>query len=117
MKVNYFFILIGALIALLMGFWVFSIAEGKDNDMLCGVCSTVCFLSTVIAMLAVKPDSARMAVNLKVLSTVFFLLFVVSHFCFALFGIRMPYYVIINALALLIFFALYYWMVKRSASV
>ena len=108
MKTNFFFICISTLIALLLAYWAFYIAEGKENDVVCGVCSALCFLCTLIPTFGISHEYPRISTNLRVLSIVFFLLFVVSHFCFATFGVRMPYYVIVNALALLIYLAIYY---------
>ena len=107
MKVNVFFVCIGTLIALLLAYWTFDIAKGKENDVACGVCSAVCFMGTLIPMLGINHESSSISVNLRVLSAVFFLLFIMSHFCFAFFGVRMPYYILVNALALLVYIAIY----------
>lgn len=117
MKVNVFYVCIGALIALLLAYWAFDIAEGKENDVICGVGSAICFMGTLVPMLGIRHESSRISVNLRVLSAAFFLIFVVSHFCFALFGVRMPYYVIVNALILLVFIAVYYGIGKKTTSV
>ena len=114
MKVNIFYLCIGFAIALLLAYWVFSVAEGDKNDTISGVCSAICFLGTLIPLFGIGHRSSRIAVNLRLLSAAFFVLFVISQFCFAAFGIRMPYYVIVNALALLLFIAIYYVISKKE---
>ena len=117
MKVNFFYSCIGALIALLLAYWAFDIAKGKENDVICAVCSAVCFIGTLVPMLGIGHESSRISVNLRVLSAVFFLLFVVSHFCFAFFGVCMPYYMIVNAIVLLVFILIYHGIGKQSTTI
>jgi hypothetical protein len=117
MKVNVFFFGIGIVMALLLAYWAFSIAEGQANDKICGIGSAICFMGTLIPMLGIGHDSSRISVNLRILSAVFFLIFLVSHFCLAIFGVRMPYYVIVNALLLLVFIAIYYGIGKKATTV
>ena len=115
MKWNFFLTFISILLALLLGYWTFSIAEGRDNDTICGVCSAICFIATLVPTFAVGHESGRIAVNLRILAGVCFALFVISHFCFAIFGVKMPYYVIVNGIVLLIFLALYYAIGKTNS--
>jgi len=114
MKVSIFYLCIGTLIALLLAYWVFSVAEGDKNDTISGICSAVCFLGTLIPLFGIGHKSSRVAINLRVLSASFFVLFVISHFCFAAFGVRMPHYVIVNALVLLFYMAIYYNISKKD---
>lgn len=114
MKANIFLSCISVLLALLLAYWTFSIAKGQENDIVCGVCSGVCFVATLLPMLAIRYDSGRQTTNLRILSMLFFVVFLISHFCFASLGIRMPYYVIVNGLVLLIFIALLYTISKNN---
>lgn len=117
MKANFFFICISTLIALFLAYLAYYIAEGKENDVVCGVCSALCFLCTLIPTFGISHKLPRISANLRVLSIVFFLLFVVSHFCFAAFGVCMPYYVVVNALVLLVYLAIYYGIGFRTSNV
>lgn len=110
MKVNIFLACISTLLSLLLGYWAFSIAKGMENDIVCGVCSTVCFMGTLLPMLAISHEWGRIGVNLQVLSAVSFTVFVISHFCFANFGVKMPYYVIVNGIFFLVYAAFVYQM-------
>ena len=80
MKANIFLTLISLILAGLIGYWVFSNAEGKEQDMLCGICSTVCFLATLIPAIGLRYESDRIGTNIRVLSGLFFIAFLISHF-------------------------------------
>ena len=108
MKTNVFLTLISILLAGLIGFWVFSVAEGKEQNVLCGICSTICFLATIIPIMGLRYNSARIGTHIRVLSGLFFIAFLISHFSFAYHGIKMPLYVILNGILLVIFLFLLY---------
>ena len=108
MKANAFLTLISIVLAGLFGYWVYSVAEGKEQDILCGICSTICFLSTVIPIVGFKYESGRMGVNVRILSGLFFIAFLISHFLFAYYGVKMPLYIILNGILLVFFLAIYY---------
>lgn len=96
------------LLAGLCGYLAFSLAQGKENDFVCGIASTICFLGTLIPCMGLKHESASINANIRVLSGTFFFIFLVSHILFAIFGIRMPFYVIINGILLVVFMAFLY---------
>lgn len=105
-----FLSLISIAIACLAGYLAFNIAEEKDQNTLCGIFSTICFSATLLPAMGLQYKSNRLGVNIRVLSIIFFVVFLISHFCFANFGIRMPLYVILNGIILLIYLALLYKM-------
>ena len=108
MKANIFLTLISLSLAGLIGYWVFSNAEGKEQDMLCGICSTVCFLATLIPSICLRYESDRIGTNIRVLSGLFFIAFLASHFYFANYGIKMPLYVILNGILLVVYLGIFY---------
>lgn len=110
MKANIFLSFIGVVLASLIGYLAFNVAKGHENDILCGVCSTICFIATLIPVLGLSYESSRLGTNIRVLSALFFVVFLVSHFCFAGFGIKMPYYIICNGIILIIYLAIIYKM-------
>lgn len=110
MKANVIMTIVGLALACLIGYLVFNVAAGDPNEALCGVVSTVCFLATLIPMMGIKYESARLATNIRVFSALFFVIFLISHFCFAGFGIKVPYYVVVNGILLLIYLAAFYKM-------
>lgn len=108
MRPNFFLTLITLLLTALISYLAYSVAEGMENDAICGVGSAVCFLTTLLPTMGMKYDSARVGANIRILSGLFFLLFLVSHACFISLGIKMPYYVIANGILLVIFLAIFY---------
>lgn len=110
MKVNVFLTVIAVLAGALMGYFAFYVAEGAPNDVLCGIFSSVCFVGTLVPAIGLSYSSERLGANTRILSVLFLIVFMVSHFCFAGCGVKMPYYLIVNGLLLLIYLALIYKM-------
>lgn len=110
MKTNLFLSFIAITLALLIGYLAYNVAEGQENDIVCGIGSTICFIATLIPIIGQNYESDRQGTNIRVLSSLFFIIFVVSHFCFAGFGVKMPYYVICNGIILVVYLAILYKM-------
>lgn len=110
MKVNIFLTLISIMLAALVGYLAYNVANGDKNDVVCGVGSAICFSATLIPTMGLQYESGRLGVNIRVFSTLFFVVFVISHFCFASFGVEMPYYIIVNGITLMIYLAIFYKM-------
>lgn len=110
MKINIFLSFISVALASLVGYLAFNIAEGQDHDFVCGFGSAICFIVTLIPTIGLNYESNRLGTNIKVLSALFFVIFLISHFCFASFGIKMPYYIICNGIILVIYLAILYKM-------
>ena len=98
------------MLAALVGFLAFNVANGKENDIVCGIGSSICFAATLIPTIGLQYESGRLGVNIRVFSSVFFVIFAISHFCFAGFGVKMPYYIIVNGIMLMIYLAILYKM-------
>ncbi|WP_019969206.1 hypothetical protein [Segatella maculosa] len=110
MKANMFLVTISIALSALIGYLAFNVAEGKEHSEVCGWGSTICFVVTLIPMIGLHYDSGRLGVNVRVCSALFFIMFLISHFCFAGFGINIPYYIVINGILLTIYFAIFYKM-------
>jgi len=108
MKINMFLLLVSIALTALLGYWIYDTARGDENDILCGIISSVCILSTLIPFIGLQYEDTRIGVNIRILSCLFLVIFLVSHFCFAIFGVAMPAYLIVNGSALLIYLAIFY---------
>ena len=108
MRANIFLTIISLILAGLIGYWVFSNAKGQEEDTLCGICSSLCFLATLIPCIGLHYDSSRIGTNIRVLSGLFFIVFLISHFYFANYGIKMPLYVILNGILLVVYLGIFY---------
>ena len=110
MKINPILSLISCAIAALLGYLAFSVAVPDENSLLCGVASGVCFFATLLPLMGLSCESSRLKTNINVFAGMFFFLFAVSHFCFAAFGVSMPFYIILNGILLLVYIASLYKM-------
>ena len=98
------------MLAALIGYLVFYVANGDDNDVVCGIGSCICFAATLIPGMGLQYESGRLGVNIRVFSSIFFIIFAIIHFCFAGFGVIMPYYIIVTGIMLMIYLAIFYKM-------
>lgn len=98
------------MLAAFVGYLVYDVASGDENDMVCGIGSGICFAATLIPTLGLHYETGRLGTNIRVFSTLFFIVFAISHFCFAGFGVKMPYYIIVNGIVLIIYLAVFYKM-------
>lgn len=101
---------ISVLLAALIGYLAFTVARGDAYDTVCGITSGLCFLSALLPVMGLSLESGRLKANVNILAILFFVVFLVSHFAFAAFGVKMPYYIIINGILLLIYLAVIYKM-------
>ena len=108
MKVNIILTLISIILAALVGYLVFNVASGEENDLVCGIGSGICYAITLIPSIGLQYGSGRRGVNIRVFSIIFFIFLAISNFCFAGFGINMPYYIIVNGIILMIYLAIFY---------
>ena len=108
MKANLFLTLISIVLATLVGYLAYNVASGKENDMVCGIGSGICFAATLIPIMGLQYESGRLGTNIRVFSALFFIVFAISHFYFAILGVIMPYYIIVNSIILLIYLSVLY---------
>lgn len=98
------------MLATLVGYLAYNVASGEENDMVFGIGSGICFAATLIPIMGLQYESGRLGTNIRVFSALFFIVFAISHFCFAGFGVKMPYYIIVNGIMLMIYLAIFYKM-------
>ncbi len=110
MKANVFLTIIGAVVGCLIGYLAYYVAEGDQNDMVCGIGSAICFIATLCPLIGWQFESGKLGTNIRMMTLIFFVVFLISNFCFAGFGVNMPLYVIVNGVLLLIYLAIFYKM-------
>ena len=115
MKANVFLTIISVILALLIGFLAYTIAEDKANDSLCGVGTSLCLIAALIPTIRLQYESGRMGTNIRVYSALFFIIFLISNFCFASFVINVPYYIITNGIMLVIFLTIFHKMQNNNS--
>ncbi len=109
MKVNAVLLIIAIGIAVLLGFLVYSFCLSTDNACAIGVTSALSFAVTLVPILGLKHESSRMQVNIKVMSTMALIVFLIiaAVMCFISVEKLNVYYIIVGILVLIYFGALY----------
>lgn len=108
MRLKAFPLALSLALAGLLGYFIYYITKSADYDLLWGVGATICFAITAIPILGTQYESARQGLNLKILSGIFFIIFVISHICFARLGADVAYYIIVNGCLMIAYLALFY---------
>ena len=112
MKINVFLTIISLFLTGILGYSAFNIAKGDENAILGGIVSGICFAATLIPMIGLQYNSSKLGVNIRLLAGLFFIVFLISNFCYASWGINMPSYIIVNGIILLVVLAILYKMTK-----
>lgn len=104
MKISVFPTLLLLIATAAIGFLAYHIAKSNTdpNDIVVGIGTGVSILLTLGCVLGVTMEDGRKNVNLKAWSITAFIVVTIVNLCFAVFGVSMPYYVIVLALTLVI---------------
>lgn len=108
MRVNVFLTILGIVFSCLIGYLAYYISAGDENNLLCGIGSTVCFAITLIPAMGLKYESSRIGISIRIFSFVTLIAFVISCFCFAKYGVTLPHYILVNGILLIIYLAIFY---------
>ena len=60
MKTNTFLTIISIVLAALVGYLAFHVASGKENDIVCGMYSTICFAATLVPAMGLEYESGSL---------------------------------------------------------
>lgn len=103
MKISYFNSLLSFFAIIIIGYWAFYIANSNNdqNDVIVGLGTAISVLLTLGTGLGFSLEDSRGNVNMKILCLVAFVLLMIVNFCYACFGVSMPYYVIVVGLLLI----------------
>ena len=116
MKLKAFPLALSLALAGLLGYFIYYITKSADCDLLWGIVATICFAITAAPTLGIQYKSARQGLNLKILSGVFLITFVISHVCFAKLGSDVAYYIIVNGCLMVAYLALFYKISRLQMS-
>lgn len=111
MKVNAVLLIIAIGIAALLGFLVYSFCSSTDNACAIGVTSALSFAVTLVPIMGLKHESGRMQVNIKVMSTMALIVFLIMAAVMCFISVeRLNVYYIIVGIMILIYLGLIYSM-------
>lgn len=108
MKTNVFLMVIGVVLACLLSYLVLTLACDSDSSLTFGIGSMLGFLVTLVPLIGARHNSHRLAVNLNVLSALFFVLLLVCNVCFAMFNGPIPYFIISNGVLVVAYVVAFY---------
>lgn len=105
MKTSYFYMVLSVIAMAILGYWTYYVAHSNNdpNDVVVGIGTAICVIASLGPGISISLDDTRVNVNMKVLCLVAFIVLTILNFCYAEFGVSMPYYVIIVGLLLIAF--------------
>lgn len=104
MKINLFPTALIVVATFAIGYLAFHVANSNfdTNDFIVGIGTGVSVLLTLGCVIGVSLENSRQNTNLKAWGIMAFIILAIVNFCFAGFGVSMPYYVIVLTLLLVI---------------
>ncbi len=115
MKPNIFLIIVSVLISTLAGYGFYAANSGEAFCLLLSLGSGLSFAATLIGTLGVRPKEKKGNVNFKVVSCIFFVLFLISNLVFGFIGMKVAPYIIVNGIILLVYAIIEYGIIKSNA--
>lgn len=115
MKISAFPSLLLLIVAAAIGYLAYHLADSKadPNDIAVGIGTGISILLTLGCVLGVSMKDGRKNVNMKAWSITAFIVVTIVNLCFAVYGVSMPYYVIVLALLLVV----HLWVVWKLSTI
>ena len=114
MKANFFLSILSVLISALAGYGFYAANSGEQFCLLLAIGSGLCFAITLIGALGIKIEGRSGNINFRIVSIIFFSIFLLSNLIFGFAGVKIAPYIIINGILLLIFAIIEYGIVKSN---
>ncbi|MDR2177776.1 MAG: hypothetical protein LBP20_07025 [Treponema sp.] len=112
MKVNPVLLVISFAIAALAAFGFYMGNAGETYRALIAAGAGFSFFATLGGLLAFRTDGGGASVNIKVVSALFFIAFLIEHLVFSFTAVRLTPYVIITGLLLLVYALICYALAR-----
>lgn len=100
MKISWFYVFLSLIVAVVLAWLAYDIANEEKFFVAIGTGITV--LITLGGAIALKLENTRVSINQRVWSGVMFVVMLISNFCFAGFGVKMPWYPVVITCLLVI---------------
>ena len=114
MKPNIVLIIVSLVISVLIAYTLYILSSVDDTKNLLAIGSGLCLLLTLSAIMGISFENTRAGVNVKVLSVVFFIIFLISNLIFTFITFSTSAYVITNGLLLVLWFLFAYSIAKSK---
>jgi len=104
MKISWFYAFLSLIVAAALALLAYDMAKDEKNnlDILVAIGTGITVMITLGGALALRLENTRANVNQRVWSGVMFVVMLIANFCFADFGVKMPWYPVIIACLLVI---------------
>lgn len=98
MKISWFPTLLSLMVAGVLAWLAYDVAfdEQTDLDLYVAVGTAISVVLTLGVAMACKIENTKVGVNLKVWSSLMFIVILITNFCFAHFGVKMPWYIVVT---------------------
>jgi len=100
MKISWFYVFLSLIVAVVLAWLAYDIANEEKFFVAIGTGITV--LMPLGGVIALKLENTRVSINQRVWSGVMFVVMLISNFCFAGFGVKMPWYPVVITCLLVI---------------
>ena len=104
MKISWFYVFLSLIVAVALAWLAYDIANDEKNnlDILVAIGTGITVLMTLGGAIALRLENTRVSINQRVWSGVMFVVMLISNFCFAGFGVKMPWYPVVITCLLVI---------------
>jgi hypothetical protein len=104
MKISWFSALLSLMVAAVLAWLAYDVAlnEHTDLDLYVALGTAVSVVLTLGTAMACKLENTKVGVSLKVWSGLMFIVMLITNFCFANFGVKMPWYVVVTVCLLVL---------------
>lgn len=107
-KFDSIFTLLAILLAAILGYWLYDLSTDVNVKWVIAIGGFLSIASMLVPLMGAKFDDSKITISVKTASTLFLVIILIENFCFATFGTRIPLYIIITALSMLIAVAVVY---------
>ena len=114
MKANSALIAVAIIFSALISYALYCFSYSEETKILLSVGSGVMFCLTLVSALGITFECERTSTNIRVLSTVFFIVFLISNLIFTFITFSTSAYVITNGLLLVLWFLFAYSIAKSK---
>lgn len=101
-QVKFFQLIVAIALSALISFGFYSM-DIESNKLLITIGGFVFFAITLGCTIGIRFETAGVSTNVRVLSSIFFVIVLVSHFVFSVFSSSVPLYVIVNGIVILVY--------------
>ena len=87
----------------------------ESNKLLIAIGGFVFFAITLACTIGIQYETAGVSTNVRVLSSIFFVVGLVSHIVFSFFSSSVPLYVIVNGIVILVYALIVNGLIKAAS--